>query len=47
MNLKWTAMTFEIKLTHNFGPLGLASLLASDAYFQLKWPYSVYLAVGL
>ena len=23
----------------------LASLLASDAYFQLKWPYFVYLAI--
>ena len=23
----------------------LASLLASEAYLQLKWPYSVYLAV--
>ena len=29
-------MTLKIKLTHNFRPL--ASLLASDPYFQLKWP---------
>ena len=35
MNLKQTPLTFNIKLTHNFGSL-LASLLASDAYFQLK-----------
>ena len=46
MNLKRTPMTFKIKLTHNFGPLScLASLLASDTYFHLKWPYFVYLAV--
>ena len=44
MNRKLTPITFKIELAHSFGPL--ASLLASDAYFQLKFPYFVYLALS-
>ena len=43
MNLKRTPMTFKIKLTHNCEPLSITFSL--DAYFQLKWPYFVYMAV--
>ena len=43
VNLKWTPMTFKIKLTHNFGPLSITFSLR--CLFSAKWPYFLYLAV--
>ena len=37
MNLKWTPMTFEIKLTHNFGQLGVT--------FGLRCQFSAKMAI--
>ena len=37
MNLKWTNMTFKIKLTHNFGPLSIT--------FSLRCSFSAKMAI--